>query len=238
MCWANTTQSQCVTLKGGLYDPDLSTSAEGSLTVFEAGGDPSDQAGNNIGPHIWFNEFAKDTLHVNGTSLEEFPIGMSGLDFGGRFDSQANIGLGQNSTFLQALKDGGHISSRTWSYWAGINSATSSAARDGQIVFGGYDAAKASGPNITQPLAAPSKGCPSGMSMIVTTMRLDFPNGTQSDLLSPGTFSACFQPDFPFVMTAPYDPYYERFMNDTGTVPDNRSLGIHWFGPLFDPRNM
>ncbi|EME38346.1 hypothetical protein DOTSEDRAFT_75779 [Dothistroma septosporum NZE10] len=237
-CFENTTKAQCLSQRGGFYDPASSTSAKGGLDVSEASGSPSDTEGIIDGPHIWFSRWTTDKLQLGNITLEDFPIGMAGLDFGGRLDTQANIGLGQNSTFLQALKDDGKISSRTWSYWPGIDSATASAARDGQIVFGGYDAAKATGPNVTQRLGTPTQSCPSGMSVIVTGMQLDFPNGTQADILAPSTFSACLQVDFPFVMTTPFNPYYERFMNMTLTAPFNNSLGIHWFDPVFDPHEV
>ena len=161
---------------------------------------------------------------------------MAGLDFAGRYNTQANLGLGRNSTFLNALKNQGHISSRTWSYWPGVKSATFSASKDGHITFGGYDAAKATGPNIAQRLAEPSKGCPSGMSVIVTSMMLDFPNGTKADMLARSTFAACLQLDFPMVMTVPYSPYYERFEDLTSTMSHNRSLGTNWWTSVYDPR--
>lgn len=110
------------------------------MNVFEAGGDSTDTEGrvdgmfessgiwNSLltytGPHVWFNKFAKDTLHVGNASVDGYPIGMAGLDYGEYLNPQANIGLGRNSTFLNALKDAGHISSRVWGYWPGIDSAS------------------------------------------------------------------------------------------------------------------
>ncbi|EME78392.1 uncharacterized protein MYCFIDRAFT_157184 [Pseudocercospora fijiensis CIRAD86] len=234
-CFDNSTEAQCLIQRGGFYDPKSSSTFEAKLGVHEAGGDPSDVA-RAIGTHIWFSDWFTDRFALANTSLEHFPIGMPGFDFGGRFDTQNNIGLGQNSTILKALKNSGRISSRSWSYWYGIESATSSAAKDGQIVFGGYDAAKVTGQNFTQPLGKPSPACLSGMSVIVTGLGLDFPNGTKADLLAGSSFSACFQPDFPEVMNIP-SVYWDRLIESTNTVPyDNSSLGVHWFAPTWNPQ--
>ncbi|KXT17102.1 hypothetical protein AC579_2032 [Pseudocercospora musae] len=236
-CFANSTDAQCMTQRGGFYDPEASSTSEAKLDVYDAGGDPSDVA-RAIGTHIWFNDWGTDRIVLANATLDDFPIGMPGFDFGGRFDTQNNIGLGQNSTILKALKDAGHISSRSWSYWYGIESATSSAAKDGQVVFGGYDAAKVTGQNFTQPLGKPSPACLSGMSVIVSGMSLGFPNGTKADLLAGSSFSACFQPDFPEVMNIP-SVYWDRLIEFTNTVPyDNGSLGVHWFAPTWDPQDV
>ncbi|KAK4554535.1 hypothetical protein LTR86_008389 [Recurvomyces mirabilis] len=159
---------------------------------------------------------------------------MPGFDFGGRFDSQANIGLGANSTLLNALVDAGHIASRTYSYWWGIDNPNTNVAMDGQIVFGGYDAAKTTGPNITSTLLNWTAPCPSGMYLTLTDVVLDFPNGTTSSILSPSSLSACIQPDFPVVMNMPDNPYYSRFENLTETSAVNRTSGMYWYNPAYE----
>lgn len=234
-CIEDTTKTQCLTMRGGIYDNTASTSASDSLDVFAAGGDASDTA-RALGTHVWHSSWAKDVLSVGNATLDDFPVGMPGFDVGGIFDTQANIGLGRNSTLLNALRDAGHISSRTYSYWWGRNSAASSNAMDGQLVLGGYDAAKVTGPNITQKLQPPIGSCGSGMYLTITNMILGFPNGTKADMMAPSTSSACIQLDFPAFASPRYDPFVERFENITGTSrreADPDKPGPPWDVPAF-----
>ncbi|KAK5119656.1 hypothetical protein LTR85_007485 [Meristemomyces frigidus] len=236
-CLNGTTNSQCLTQRGGEYDPGSSSTAHAGLNVYAAGGDSSD-TDREQATHIWYNSWATDSLVLDNTTMPDFPIGMAGFDFGGRFDTQANIGLGTNSTILTALKDAAHISSRTYSYWWGIESTSSAVAMDGQIVFGGYDAAKTTGPNVTQTILPWTLACPSGMYVTVTSLLLDFPNGTTADILSPSTLSACLQPDFPVVMSLRNEPFYERFETLTDTYYVNRTLGTYWYAPVYEPSSV
>lgn len=223
----DTTKAQCQTIRGGTYDSSISTSASDNLNVASAGGDPSDTF-RAIGTHIWYNDWAQDTLTAGNITLDDFPIGMPGFDFGGIFDTQANIGLGRNSTLLNALYEAKHVSSRTYSFWWGRNSASPENSMDGQLVLGGYDAAKVMGPNITQKLLPSTAGCGSGMYLTVTNMILGFPNGTKADMLAPSIFSACIQLDFPSVATFRYDPFMERFQNYTGTSESDTPPDQPW----------
>jgi hypothetical protein len=227
LCINSTTKAQCTTIRGGTYDSSLSTSASGDLDVYGGGGDPSDTF-RALGTHVWYSDWTTDTLKVGNTTLKDFPIGMPGFDVGGILDTQSNIGLGRNSTLLNALRETGQISSRTYSFWWGLNSASTSNSMDGQLVLGGYDAAKVTGPNITQKLLPSAVGCGSGMYLTVTNMILGFPNGTKADMFAPSTLSACIQLDFPNVASFRYDPFMERFENYTGTVRDTTSSDQPW----------
>jgi hypothetical protein len=219
-------------MRGGTYDSSTSTSASEDLDVYGAGGDPSDTF-RALGTHVWYNDWAMDTLNAGNTTLDDFPIGMPGFDVGGIFDTQANIGLGRNSTLLNALHDKGHISSRTYSFWWGLNSASPSLSMDGQLVLGGYDAAKVTGPNITQKLLPSAVGCGSGMYLTVTNMILGFPNGTKADMLAPSVITACIQLDFPSIASFRSDPFMERFQNYTGTARDGTPSDQPWEVPSY-----
>jgi hypothetical protein len=231
-CINGTTKAQCTTIRGGTYDSSISTSASANLEVYGAGGDPSDTM-RALGAHIWYSDWARDTLRAGNTTLKDFPIGMPRFEFGGIFDTQANIGLGRNSTLLNALRETGRISSRTYSFWWGINSASPANSMDGQLVLGGYDAAKVMGPNITQKLLPSATQCGSGMYVTVTNMILGFPNGTKADMLAPSLYSACIQLDWPTVASFRYDPFMERFENDTGTFQDTTPSDQPWEVPSY-----
>lgn len=116
-------------------------------------------------------------------TLQDYPIGMPGFDYGTQYHPQGALGLGSNSTLLNALKDAGHISSRSYGYWWGEDGASSNARMDGSLVLGGYDAAKTHGANITIPIRSPSVGCMSGMYMTIRDLVMRFPNSTRSSIV-------------------------------------------------------
>lgn len=227
-----TTKSQCLTMRGGTYDIFASSTASEKDDVFAAGGDSNDTA-RVEGTHIWDSAWATEQLKMGNVTLDDFPIGMPGFDVNDIYDTQANIGLGRNSTLLNALYDAGHISSRTYSFWWGLNSASASKAMDGQLVLGGYDAAKVSGPNITRELLPPTVGCGSGMVLTITNMILGFPNGTKADMIFPSILSACIRIDYPSFATPRYDPFVERFENLTGTSREPAVAKEPWEVPAW-----
>lgn len=236
-CYNGTTDKQCLTQRGGEYDPSSSSTSHGGLDVYAAGGDVND-TDRTVATHVWINAFATDDIMIGNTTLSGFPVGMPGYDVGAQFDTQANIGLGRNSTILNALKDAGHVASRTYSYWWGLDTTSSSVAMDGQLVLGGYDSAKIMGPNVTLPLQPWTLTCPSGMYVTVTGLVLEFPNGTDADLLAGDSFVACLQLDFPVVTTLKGSPYYKQFENYTDTSYVNNSLGTYWFMPIYEPTSV
>ena len=124
-----------------------------------------------------------DDLGAGNVTLNEYPIGSPGFDFGAQDHPQGALGLGQNSTLLSTLKDAGHITSRSYGYWCGENGATSSAQTDGSLILGGYDAAKTQGPNITIAIRTPSVSCMSGMYMPIADLVMRFPNSTRASII-------------------------------------------------------
>jgi hypothetical protein len=182
LCPENTTESWCNTYRGGLYDSDKSSSAKRVADVYAAGASPSD-TDRTVGVHIWDSSWTLDDVGVGNVTLDEFPIGMPGFDFGLQYHPQGALGLGQNSTLLSTLKDGGHINSRSYGFWWGEDGATSNAQMDGSIILGGYDAAKTQGSNITLDIKTPSLGCMSGMWLSITDIVMRFPNSTRSSIV-------------------------------------------------------
>lgn len=181
-CPKDKTDRWCDTYRGGLYNPDKSISAEPVADVYAAGASPSD-TDRAIGLHIWESSWTLDDLGVGNITLDEFPIGMPGFDYGEQYHPQGAIGLGSNSTLLTALKDAGHIGSRSYGFWWGEDGATSNAQRDGSLVLGGFDAAKVQGSNITAALKTPSPSCMSGMTLTIKDIVMRFPNSTRSSII-------------------------------------------------------
>jgi hypothetical protein len=194
-CPEDKTDRWCDTYRGGLYDPGESSNAKPVADVRAAGGSPSD-TDRTLGLHIWDSSWSLDNLGIENITLDGFPIGLPGFDYGEQYHSQGAVGLGRNSTLLTALKDAGHISSRSYGYWWGEDGATPNARVDGSLVLGGYDAAKVQGPNTTIALRTPSLGCMSGMYMTITDIIMRFPNSTRSSIVvsvfpRPQTISKC-----------------------------------------------
>lgn len=225
-------------MRGGLFDPNLSSTFETRDNVADAGASESD-TDRTAGVHVWESAWGVENFAVGDVMLEKYPIGMPGFDVGKEYHRQGYLGLGFNSTILTALKDAGHIASRSYGYWWGLDGATQHSQMDGAIVFGGYDAAKASGPNLTSRLVAPTVACPSGMQLTIADIKLTFPNGTRSSIVFPSSaLAACMRIDFPVTITMATDPYYNNFMRDTNTFSYGRSWGLHWLGALFDPNQV
>lgn len=129
--------------------------------------------------------------------------------------------------------------SHSFAWWFGWAGAVSSAQMDGQIVFGGYDAAKTEGANHTQPLVAPTLSCTTGMTVLVTDMVLNFPNGTNAPMVSSGAIAACIMPDYPLIFTFP-DTYYPAFeaLSQTSNIGRGGGAGIGFSGPLYWPEEV
>ncbi|KAK5138161.1 hypothetical protein LTR08_004856 [Meristemomyces frigidus] len=229
----------CTTYRGGLYDiSDSSTTKAFGGDVSGAGEDIWDTQ-RTAGTHIWNGSFAQDDFVVGNLTLPSFPIAMPGWDYGGPYDTQNVLGLGWNSTLLDTLKLTGRIASRSYSWWWGLNGATPAAQMDGSFVIGGYDAAKTTGPNLTESLSASSYQCASGMSVTITGLVLDFPNGTSFNILQAGTTVACLVPDYPYLMTLPLDVLH-TFNSASNTVDSGSGggNGLQFSGMLYDPANV
>lgn len=181
-CPRDKTSSWCETYRGGLYDPDGSSTAQAVADVFAAGASPSDTY-RAAGLHVWESAWTMDDLGAGSFTLHDYPIGMPGFDYGTQNHPQGALGLGPNSTLLTALKDAGHIASKSYGYWWGEDGATSNAQMDGSLVLGGYDAAKTQGANITIPLRTPSVACMSGMHLTISDIVMRFPNSTRANVV-------------------------------------------------------
>lgn len=188
-CPEDKTEGFCKTYRGGLYDPGASSSAKAVADVYAAGASPSD-TDRAEGVHIWESSWTVDDVGVSNITLNEYPIGSPGFDFGKQHHSQGALGLCTNSTLLSTLKNAGHISSRSYGYWWGENGATANAQMDGSLVLGGYDAAKTQGPNITLALRKPTLSCMSGMFLPISDLIMRFPNSTRASLIVVSTLSS------------------------------------------------
>ena len=175
-----------------------------------AGESSSDQHGD-----IW----GKDTLLVNNTlSVPEFPLGIFRSD-----DGQNTLGLGRNSTLLNAFSSAKAIYSRTFSIFQGWTGGQTPFQTDGSLVLGGYDSAKIMGNNITLPLAVEAS-CMSGLVISVTDIQMNLPNGSNVSIIGESRGSAmraCIEPAFSPISLS--ELIWWAFTNVTGVAEVSRS---------------
>jgi hypothetical protein len=112
--------------------------------------------------------------------LNETVTMVEGLITQGQLSTASHLGLAENSTLLQALKDAGLIGARSW----GLNSGSQSVLfpREGSLVLGGYDEASLSGPFFEYDVAVPNllnnRPCP--LQILVTQLTLNISGLNQS----------------------------------------------------------
>jgi hypothetical protein len=82
------------------------------------------------------------------------------------------MGLGTNSTLLNALISAKAIASRTWGYSQGWTGAEAENQVDGSLVLGGYDAAKTKGNNVTVPFSN-DPHCVSNLVVTISDIKMN-----------------------------------------------------------------
>ena len=221
-CEKEETRAACNARLGGLFD-------EGSSSTWDAYANytaPGFAAISNT------NEASNNPAESSGTdvfkisdqlSLDNFAFG---IDHAGGIASNGGLnplGLGSNSSLLRDLEKKGAINSQTWSIWQGWNGAQASQQMDGNLVLGGYDEAKFTGANVTQPIQY-DQSCLSGLIITVTDITMNLKNGSSPSILGTSHGSAlraCIHPEVTFV-TLPSD-IWSGFVNVSGSTEVGRS---------------
>ncbi|KAL9603330.1 MAG: hypothetical protein Q9219_001192 [cf. Caloplaca sp. 3 TL-2023] len=230
-CDGKATPIQCSVQHGGFFRKDSSTTWKQFADINASGAtaDFDDRFADNI--------WGVDTVSVNSTfAVPDAPVAIiDDIDIGTNL-----IGLGQNSTFLNALFAKGAIPSKTWGLSMGWYGAEPARQMDGSLVLGGYDSARTSGLNSTYPFArdASRTSCPGGLVVTISNIALNLANGSSPSLLpaSGGSaLQACLDPSFT-LLQFPQDIFL-NFLNLTGysgRYPD-LSEGINYFGMVIRP---
>ena len=202
-----------------MYDVAASTTERHAANVYAAGGDASDLTyrGSTTLEQLLNGAWADDVFTFGDIKLSQYPIGMPGSDAVRGNVKQENLGLGRNSTLLNALYESKQITSHSYSWWWRKTGPIEK--MDGSMVLGGYDRAKVSGENYTQSVATPKIACQSGLQVSISDLRLDFLNGTTASILqgpARKSIDACLEPHNPSVamLQAPYITSFEEL---TGT---------------------
>ncbi|KAK5077661.1 hypothetical protein LTR70_009541 [Exophiala xenobiotica] len=126
--------SSCVAFYGGLYDPPDSVVITGDPAAWN--GTPGE-----VGPGDGYRDLLfNDLLRIGPFEIPGFPFGTYESDSGGWTDP-SSLGIGVNSSFLEAALNGSMIGTKQWSLWPGDLRNNI----DGLLVIGGYDEDRVAG---------------------------------------------------------------------------------------------
>lgn len=207
--------------QGGFFDYGASATWKKASSAAAAGGAPVDSQNAN-------DFFGSDVFQANvSTQFKQFPLGIQR----GSALTGNGLGLGTNSTLLNTFKSAKIIASNSWALFWGLTGADASSQMDGSLVLGGYDGAKATGPNSTQSITM-GQGC--NFFVVVTAINMNFPNGTNYNILGTSHGAAlrmCVSPMYP-IITIPYD-LWQNFQAWAGGTYIGRSLGENLWGEVF-----
>lgn len=172
-------------------------------------------------------------------TLSTYSFGVPMSDWGEQYYTPQNLlGLGNQSTFLNTLKETGVIESRTWSVFWGLDGASVGGYTNGSMVFGGYNENKASGANYTAKLNYTS--CRWGTQLEISAFSIVDTGGMVTSMSPNDTDAttplfACIDPAGPGMFNIPYD-YFMTFANltnfttyfDAVGTDDDRTFGLNF----------
>ncbi|UZP34274.1 hypothetical protein NXS19_002090 [Fusarium pseudograminearum] len=236
-CKNDTTYSEesCIVERGGLFNEQDSTSYTEADTLIAAGGAPTETIfkGSVYGIKNLPSRSigAIDTLKLEGAAeLPSFPFGIPTSNWDTSHTTLSALGLGRNSTYLNALRKAEKITSRVWSIFWGIFGDENPI--DGSLILGGYDEMKVMGDNYTAPLVYDhfdgSQGCWTGMRVTVTDIKVNFAGGTNTSIFPSGTaLHCCIDPAHHLLMEAPMD-HIENFKSIADIDGTHSTTDLHW----------
>lgn len=226
------TDEICKVRRGNyFYENDSSTYVEkASIQAALGATQETDLSGAETGiPDLIAESLTGDeVIDIGGlANVTSFPIGIPRLNWDHGYTTLHAIGLGQNSTLLNSLVQGGQIASHVWSIFWGRMWVDDWL--DGSVVLGGYDSSLTTGANYSQPLDYTDEdgtGCWTGMKVTITGIELNFLNGTDVNIYD-DALPTCLVPQRQLLLEGP-STIRESFENATGMVYQSISYGLHW----------
>lgn len=206
----------------GLFNDKISTTFEQNATFYNP---PIAQENDKYTPT--HDTWATDSIVLDSNvSLSNFPLGLQDNQ---NFHIHA-LGLGKSSTFLNTLTSQRIIPSKTWSLFWGLMGANPTTQMDGNLVFGGYDAAKLSGENLTRKFHR-SNDCDTGLTVIVSDIIANPASRPSQSIL--GTPKArplrmCIDPWYP-IISIPEQVFnnFNDLVRESPLSLDSRSYGLN-----------
>ncbi|KAK3489941.1 aspartic peptidase domain-containing protein [Neurospora crassa] len=230
----------CFVRRGGIYHEEDSKSFVKYNDFASAGGATNEitTTGTELGVKKLLSSSLAgvEKLSVGGSesSFVTMPIGIPRLRWDGGYTILHALGLGANSTYLNALSQSNKIPSRVWSYFWGRQWGNG-APLDGSIVFGGYDQEKIIGRNYTQSLDySESTGCWTGMKVTVSDLVLNYRNGDDESIMPRNSaIPVCIVPQRQLLLEAP-GFVVDNFEKATGMVKGGESFGLYWGSQVYN----
>lgn len=177
-----------------------------------------------INPNHTADLWGTDIVTVTPNNrLSNFPLSISR----GQGESINTLGLGRNSTLLNALVDSGAIAAKTWAFWQGWTGAEQEHQMDGNLVLGGYDTRKITGPNITLPTSAPHNLNTDCYLATITDIKMNLKNGSSPSLFGSNkamAARACVEPHFDTLSLS--QSMWETFLRISGSTYVGRSNSV------------
>jgi Eukaryotic aspartyl protease len=228
----------CQVRRGNPFLEADSRSFNQSLDIIAAGGasKETDVTGSEAGVKRLIDSSLGGTDYFalgESSTANKLPIGIPRMAWDGGYTVLHALGLGSNSTYLNALKQSSQIGSRVWSiFWGRM--WTDDNPLDGSIVFGGYDQRKIIGQNHTQALDFTSTGCWTGMKVNIADVLVNYRTGNDQSIFSANTvLPVCLVPQRQLLIEVP-SAVYENYEIATNTTNIGSSFGLHWSAHLFD----
>ncbi|KAL6920518.1 hypothetical protein FSST1_004544 [Fusarium sambucinum] len=225
----------CIVERGGLFNEQDSTSYTEADNLIAAGGATTETVfkGSVYGIKNLPSRSigAIDKIKLEGAAeIPKFPFGIPTSNWDTSHTTLSALGLGRNSTYLNALRKAEKITSRVWSIFWGIYGDEKP--MDGSLILGGYDEMKVMGDNYTAPLVYDhfdgSQGCWTGMRVTVTDIKVNFVGGTNTSIFPSGTaLHCCIDPAHHLLMEAPMD-YIEKFKSIADIDTTHSTTDLHW----------
>ncbi|KAI1773349.1 acid protease [Hypoxylon cercidicola] len=215
----------CQVRRGNYYKEGNSSTFVKTDDIIGAGGASIEL---NTGKLMTSSLAGTDIFNLNSTiTLNSFPLGIPRLLWGTDYTILHPMGMGTNSTILNALVQAGQIGSRVWSIFWGRMWVDEQHALDGSIVFGGFDQQKIAGKNYTLPLDFSDTRCWTGMKVRISRIALNFLDGYDHNLLPPSSsIDACIVPQRQLLLEA-QGFILNTFEQQTGldvTIPNSQYL--------------
>lgn len=182
------------------------------------------------------------TERLDVGSIENFttmPIGIPRFRWDHGYTQAHALGLGANSTLLNALVEAGRIPSRVWSiFWGRMWTGRDATDLDGSLVLGGYDQEKIIGSNVTLPLDySDETGCSTGMMVTVSDVLVNFRNGSDHSVMGRSSgVKCCIVPQRQLVWEGPIGMVGD-FMKATRMAKTGTSYGMHWSAQMLNTSN-
>ncbi len=233
----------CKVRRGNFFLETLSTTFRRSASITTAGGATSEITTQGTEPGVpnlisttvgGTDRFALTSGEDNAGIPLTMPIGIPRLRWDNGHTFLHAVGMGSNSTYLNALVKAGRIPSRVWSiFWGRM--WTTAAPMDGALVLGGYDSEKVTGKNYTMPLDySETSGCWTGMKVTVSDLIVNFANGDEQSVMPQNTaVQCCIVPQRQLLFEGP-EVVVNGFMNATGMESVDVSFGLHIYARVIN----